>query len=58
MANDKHKTTMTSFQRKELVRILKPWHKIEDLVLKTDPQLHELWLIDCEYPNVYEGDKM
>lgn len=49
-----HKTTMTPLQRQELIRILKIFHKIEELALLTDPQLHEVWLIDCEYENVYK----
>ena len=54
---NKHETTMTSHQRKELIRILSaPFmeHDIKDLAEKTDAELHELWLIDCEYPNPYK----
>jgi hypothetical protein len=54
---NKHNSTMTSYQRSELVRILKMFHSIEELVTLTDPQLHELWLEDCEYENPYKTDE-
>ena len=53
----KHQTTMTPWQRRVLVRVLEPTHKIEDLVIMTDAELHEQWLIDCEYPNPYKDGK-
>ncbi len=54
---NKHSTTMTSHQRKELIRILSApimEHDLKDLAEKTDAELHELWLIDCEYKNPYK----
>ena len=57
---NKHNTTMTSIQRKELIRILStgPFTdntiSIKDLAEKTDVELHELWLIECEYENPYK----
>lgn len=53
---DMHKTTMDPIQRQELIRILKSWHAIEILATKTDPELHELWLVDCEHPNPYKDE--
>lgn len=49
-----HTSTMTSYQRGELIRILSVFHKIEDLAKLTDPELHELWITDCEYENPYK----
>ena len=57
MKINKHTTTMTSHQRKELIRILSTplmGHDLMDLAEKTDAELHELWLIDCEYENPYK----
>lgn len=54
MITDKHVSTMTEAQRKELIRILKHEHDVHDLATMTDPQLHEAWLIMCEYENVYK----
>ncbi len=48
---------MTSHHRKELIRILSVplmGHELKDLAEKTDAELHELWIIDCEYPNPYK----
>lgn len=49
-----HSSTMTTHQREELIRILKLFHNMDELAKLTDPQLHELWLIDCEYENPYK----
>jgi len=52
-----HKTTMTSFQRGELIRILGTFSKIEELAILTDIELHEKWLVECEYNNPYNKNK-
>jgi hypothetical protein len=57
MRNKAHNSTMTSYQRKELFRILKMFHRIEELAVLTDPELHELWIKDCEYPNPYKNKR-
>ena len=51
-----HKTTMTSSQRRELVRILKVFDKIEELAVLTDEEIHEKWLKQCEYENPYKNE--
>ncbi len=51
---NKHQTTMTPEQRSWLIGVLKIWHDMEVLATLTDPQLHELWIEDCEYPNPYK----
>ena len=51
-----HNSTMTPKQRKVLIRVLSPslmGHDIKKLAEMTDPELHEQWLIDCEYENPY-----
>ena len=50
----KHKTTMSPEQRVELIRVLGQTHDLKDLAIKTDSELHEQWLIDCEYENIYK----
>ena len=45
---------MTQHQRSELIRILRVFHDLEELSKLTDPQLHELWLVECEYENPYK----
>ena len=52
-----HNSTMTSFQRSELIRILRVFHNIEELAVLTDTELHGLWLDDCEYENPYKKDE-
>jgi len=57
MNSDKHTTTVTSYQRKQLIRILSApimGYDIMELAEKTDVELHELWLVECEYPNPYK----
>jgi hypothetical protein len=51
---NKHHSTMTSEQRSMLINVLKIWHNMEKLATLTDPQLHELWIEECEYPNPYK----
>lgn len=52
-----HSSTMTPHQRSELVRTLIPYHDAKKLASLTDPQLHELWLILCEYKNEYAAEQ-
>jgi len=50
-----HKTTMTSEQRKELIRVLmfkQPKNYIEKLAELTDFELHLQWLCECRYADV------
>jgi len=54
MKQNKHETTMTSYQRKELIRILKVFNPIKELAIMTDTELHEKWLVECEYENPYK----
>lgn len=51
---DKHSTTMKPSQRKELIRILLIFNKIEVLAILTDTELHGLWLEDCGHTNPYK----
>lgn len=51
-----HNSTITPYARKELIRILAD-HSMNKLANLTDPQLHELWLIDCGYKNPYNTHK-
>lgn len=53
----KHSTTMTPHQRAELIRILSVplmEHDLTKLACMTDEELHEQWIIDCDYPNPYK----
>lgn len=54
MKLSKHTSSMSALQRKELIKILKYFHSMEDLAKLTDPELHSLWLDDCEYENPYK----
>lgn len=51
---NKHVSTMKPTQRVMLLDILKHTHDMEKLAYLTDPELHELWIRDCEYPNPYK----
>lgn len=51
---NKHSSTMLSLQRKILIETLERHHDLKKLALLTDPELHELWLVECEYPNPYK----
>lgn len=51
-----HNTTMTSEQRKMLISTLRVSHDINRLAEMTDAELHEQWLIDCEYDNPYKNN--
>ena len=50
----KHTSSMHPKQRGILIKILSPTHDIKALAVLTDPELHELWVTDCEYPNPYK----
>ena len=50
----KHASTMHPNQRATLIKILGTTHDINALAVLTDPDLHELWIRDCEYPNPYQ----
>lgn len=57
MKQNRHHSSMISTQRKELIRILSVpimGHSLQKLAEATDEELHELWLIDCDYPNPYK----
>ncbi len=49
----KHASSMHPKQRGSLIKILGSTHDINTLAVLTDPELHELWVTDCEYPNPY-----
>ncbi len=49
-----HTTTMTAKQRKMLIHTLGSTHDIKKLAEMTDVELHEQWLMDCDYENVYK----
>lgn len=44
---------MMSSQRLTLINTLEHCHDLSKLARLTDPELHELWLKDCEYENPY-----
>ena len=46
-ATSNHSTTLSPEQRENLVNMLTMFHKIEDLAVMTDVQLHQRWLDDC-----------
>ena len=50
----KHTSSMHPKQRGILIKILRSTHDINILAVLTDPELHELWVTDCEYPNPYK----
>lgn len=50
----KHFSSMTTLQRKILIEIMERYHDLKKLALLTDPELHELWLVECEYSNPYK----
>lgn len=52
-----HQTTMAPLQRQELVRILSCRYTKDELALLTDVQIHERWLIDCGYKNIYANPR-
>lgn len=57
---NKHFSTMGHPQRVELVRILTTGpFKYNPLYLArmTDEEIHEVWLIECDYPNPYKENE-
>ncbi|KKK97379.1 hypothetical protein LCGC14_2653320 [marine sediment metagenome] len=44
-----HTTTMSPWQRNELVRILRMSWSFEELAVLTDTQLCDQWMAQCEY---------
>ena len=50
-----HRSSMTSWQRKELIRVLSMdmyGYTMTDLACLTDPELHLQWLAECRYVSV------
>lgn len=50
-----HETTMTPYQRSELIRTLKNTWPMEKLACLNDRQLHQQWLANCEYKPYDKG---
>ncbi len=48
-----HTSTLTPAQRMAMLDVLRPFHKAEVLMRLTDPQMHELWILETGRSNPY-----